>query len=828
MVKNCSNIAYPPGGDITYKEHFESFGFPLSDFQKYAIEAIVEGQHVLVCAPTGSGKTLPAEFAIDHLVQKGKRLIYCSPIKALSNQKYYDFSNKFPHISFGLFTGDVKVNPDSQVLIMTTEILMNFLFSPSAPETPNPKLQFQMDIQTELGCVIFDEVHYILDEHRGNVWENSILMMPKHVQMVMLSATIDNPERFANWCERGDSEKQVYLIYTNYRIVPLTHYSYLTTSESIFKKTKDKALHTQIRDTTNRLIKIQTEKGIFQEKAYHDVKHILDVFDKNQHYMKRKHVINNLATHLREHDMLPAVIFVFSRKQVEICAHEITTNLLEDDSKIPYIVRRECEQIIRKFSNYHEYLELPEYNDLVSLLEKGIGIHHSGMIPVLREIVELLITKKYIKVLVATDSVGIGLNLPIRTSVFVGLTKFDGVQQRFLLSHEYTQAAGRSGRRGLDTVGHVIHCNNLFELPSMTEYKGILCGKPQSLSSKFHISYSVVLHLLQLSSSRDNMIAYLEKSMLYEEIISEIDIQQKNIDDINAMLIKKEEYLQMMRTPIGVCQQYLDMIDSLSMASAKKKKQIQKESEQLLAQYKYGSSDIKSYEDYKSIQTKLAHETNILLNLKHFIPTQLDKILEILTSNTFITFNVEYGYGFTDMGIIASNVAEIHPLVIAKCVSSLWNFFESFSAIQMVGLFSCFTDIKLPEKMQLNTDDSFLKDKIQEVTLLYSDYERLEATYGVNTGIQYADALMFDMVDDMMKWCDCFDETECKYFIQTVLHEKNISIGDFVKAVMKISAIAKELANVGERLGKVDMIHKLNQIDTLILKYVTMNQSLYI
>lgn len=213
MVKICSH-QYPEENENKYGSYFEQFPYPLSPFQKHAIEAIVEGQHVLVTAHTGSGKTLPAEFGIQHFVGLNKRVIYTSPIKALSNQKYYDFTNKYPHISFGLLTGDIKTNPDADVLIMTTEILMNYLFvcNQQEPTQSNPStagLQFNIDIQTELGCVIFDEVHYINDRERGQVWEKTILMLPEHIQMIMLSATIDNPAGFAEWCERGSTTKTV-------------------------------------------------------------------------------------------------------------------------------------------------------------------------------------------------------------------------------------------------------------------------------------------------------------------------------------------------------------------------------------------------------------------------------------------------------------------------------------------------------------------------------------------------------------------------------------------------------------------------------------------
>ena len=185
-----------------YNQYFDNYSFELSDFQKHAIEAIVSGNHILITAHTGSGKTLPAEFAIEYFTKLNKKVIYTSPIKALSNQKFYEFSKKYPELSIGILTGDIKFNPDAQVLIMTTEILQNNLYKKLQKNTITSNLHFNMDIDNELACVVFDEIHYINDVDRGKVWEETILLLPKQVQMVMLSATIDKPENFANWCEK--------------------------------------------------------------------------------------------------------------------------------------------------------------------------------------------------------------------------------------------------------------------------------------------------------------------------------------------------------------------------------------------------------------------------------------------------------------------------------------------------------------------------------------------------------------------------------------------------------------------------------------------------
>jgi antiviral helicase SKI2 len=271
--------------------------------------------------------------------------------------------------------------------------------------------------------------------------------------------------------------------------------------------------------------------------------------------------------------MLPAIAFVFSRKHVELCAHDIHVGLLEFDSKVGYTVRRECEQIIRKLPNFQEYLELPEYNSLVSLLEKGIGIHHSGMIPILREIVELMISKKYIKLLFATESFAIGLDCPIRTAIFTSVKKFDGNGERYLMAHEYSQMAGRAGRRGIDTIGNVIHCNNLFSMPSISEYKTITGGIPQKLISKFRISYSLILNLLKNGQTKDFHL-FSEKSMVFTEIQGAIQSLKDKIENGASQLTKKQETISMSRTQKDICDKYIDITEKVKSAVNKKKKDL--------------------------------------------------------------------------------------------------------------------------------------------------------------------------------------------------------------------------------------------------------------
>ena len=806
-------------------EIFSNFSFPLSDFQKYAIEGILKGNHVLVTAHTGSGKTLPAEFAIQHFVQQGKKVIYTSPIKALSNQKFYDFTQKYPHISFGLLTGDIKTNPTAQVLIMTTEILMNALFNKDNQQVKGD-LSFQMDIDRELGCVVFDEVHYINDAHRGQTWEQTILMLPLHIQMVMLSATIDNPRGFAEWIEDRDPnqeqsrKKDVYLASTEHRVVPLTHYGFFTTTETPFKTTKDKALHEKIRAATNKLILLKSPNGKFNDTGFTTLQSMTTLFDKYDWRMKRQFVLNKLVSYLKENEMLPAIVFVFSRKSVEQCAHEITTNLLEDDSKVPYTIARECEQIIRRFPNYKEYLHLPEYVDLVKLLEKGIGIHHSGMMPVLREIVELMISKKYIKLLFATESFAIGLDCPIKTAVFSSLKKFDGVGLRYLLPHEYTQMAGRAGRRGIDTVGHVVHCNNLFDLPTQNEYRDVLCGRPQKLVSKFKLSYPLVFNLLKRNHDNADATAFVKKSMFQLELDTATNANRRTTQEQQTLYDKTKEALTTIQTPTEICKEIAEHNQNLSMYSAKKQKEINAKIAQYKTQYPSFLADMDIFKSHQEAQKSLKKEQDDLNYMENYTQYQLDQLTELLTENEFLQNGT-----LSKDGLVAAHLHEIHPLLGADLLR--YTSFMTYTPEQIISVLSIFTDISLPEDQRAYGPPKDADPVVIKVISLLGEWMESYARQELARGLYSPEvSFTFDLVGVMGAWCACETEEDCKNFLQRTLVD--ISLGDFTKAVLKIVVIVKELKTVAELTENLAFLAALNQVEPLVLKYVATNQSLYV
>ena len=833
MVFIC-NTSYPIVSE--YNKYFERYPFALSSFQKHAIEGIVKKQHVLITAHTGSGKTLPAEFAIEHLVASGKKVIYTSPIKALSNQKFYEFREKFPSISFGLITGDIKTNPEADVLIVTTEILMNRLFHSAEKSL----LQFNMDFEKDLAAVVFDEIHYINDADRGKVWEKTILMLPAHVQMVMLSATLDNPERFANWIEKiHNNNKDVCLCPTTTRVVPLIHYGFMVMGEHDFKKIKDKSLQARMRQMSNKPIMLKDGRGKFIPEGYKELKELIKEGDHLKARVERKFCLNQLAKYLKENDMLPAIGFVFSRKHVELCAKSLTTNLLEEDSMIPYTIKREAEQIIRRLPNHEEYTGLPEYVELISLLEKGIGIHHSGMIPILREIVELFISKKYIKLLFATESFAIGLDCPIKTVIFTGLTKFDGNHERYLLPHEYTQMAGRAGRRGIDIVGNIIHCNNLFRnLPTETEYRGMMEGKPQILVSKFKIDYGLIMNVLAKTSDDvvttvDSIVSFVGKSMMCDELHSEIKRQEKEVDAANKILDNMMELASVNRIPEHIVEEYTFLTNAIKTCQMKKMKKYQKEMDDIKELYGKNTVDheVNLVEKLKRQKCIVQKEEGALENVRQFIPRQILSICRLLESQGFLSMDL-IRITPLELGIISCHLGEIPSHIWVPLIVGEWDYFREFTPRQIVGLLSCLTDAKMKEEYDtevIRSKDAFMKQRVEELRKRYILFAEEESKRDIQTG--GANLCNIHMMDLAMEWCDCGSEEACKIFIQTKIDEVGISLGDFTKSVLKIATAAKELRGLYELpccCNQTEYYHKLVNIEELVLKYVATNQSLYV
>ena len=822
MVKLCNSLF---GENEKYKNYFNQFPFELSDFQKYAIQAIVEKQHILITAHTGSGKTLPAEFAIDYFKKMGKKVIYTSPIKALSNQKFHEFSKKFPDTSFGILTGDIKFNPEADVLIMTTEILRNTLLQKKTQQASIP-LHFEMDFQNELGCVIFDEIHYINDADRGKVWEETIMFLPSHIQLIMLSATIDKEMEFASWIENvkkdENNDKIVYLAPTNHRVVPLKHYLYATLPQGPIKNIKDKEFLKFINQFLHKPIMIKDNIKNYYDDNHLKMKKLIEYTKKNNSFIKPSFVLNEICKYLQKNNMLPAICFVFSRKNVEKYAQSLQLNLLETDEEDckPIDIEQECIKILKKIPNYQEYILLPEFEFLLKLLKKGIAVHHSGIMPVFREMIELVFEKGYIKMLFATETFAVGINMPTKTVLFTSFEKYNGSHMRMLLPHEYTQMAGRAGRRGLDTVGHVIHLNNLFDLPYGHDYKNLLNGKPQLLQSKFQISYNLILNFLLYEN---DTITFAEKSLCFKEITKEInqvkcenELLEKTNDNIDKKITEKK----------NLYEEYYKLKEDLKNSKQKKRKQIENMISTIENENKNLKNELKLYDEFISSNETIEKNKKYIDEMQTYFTKNNENYLSFLQNNLFI----ENTNQVSIKGIVATNIQETHCLAITDLLEET-NYFKELNPNEIAALLSCFSNIRVQDEYKIYscnklTQIQSLDNCLEKMKDIYTSYDIKEGEHM----LPYSESLNFiyELVNLILEWCNCKNEIECKQIIRKCEDTYQIFTGEFIKSILKLNNLVNELKNVAEFTNNVEFLYKLNKIPELTLKFIATNQSLYV
>jgi superfamily II RNA helicase len=439
--------------------------------------------------------------------------------------------------------------------------------------------------------------------------------------------------------------------------------------------------------------------------------------------------------------------------------------------------------------------------------------------------VELMISKGYIKLLFATESFAIGLDCPIRTAIFTGLTKYDGNTHRFLHPHEYTQMAGRAGRRGIDTIGYVVHCNNLFPCPSMTEYKQILCGRPQTLISKFHVNYNMVLSLLKHGNA--DFVSFTRKSMLQNETAKLIDgLERQMADACKEWKTKEGHILTTLRTPIDVCVKYNEYTQQWSGTINKKRKELERQLKQLEEAHKYIKSDARFVLDVTALETQYNKTRTEYHAAVEYVECQVKSVVHILEKGRFIVEEDTTSIPkLTLLGKQASQLAEGHPLVIVECLRDT-DAFSEYSVYQIIGWLSCFVDIKVDEETRLQEPkcDTALCHLIQKTKSRIEYYAVTEREYGIHTGTNVG--LQYDFIEIVCNWASgCNDEMECKLFLQSI--SELVSVGDFTKMCLKICNMVYELSNVCEMFGYTECLFKLSQIPKVLLKYIATTQSLY-
>lgn len=429
------------------------FDFIPDDFQKEAFECIDNGKSVVVCAPTGAGKTCIAEHAIHRALDENTRLFYTTPLKALSNQKFYDFGKKYGEGNVGLLTGDTSINREAPIVVMTTEVFRNMLYNTNFGNTK--------DNLKDVKYVVLDEVHYMNDEQRGTVWEESIIYCPTNVQIIALSATVANSQQLCDWINTVHAGTEH--IYTDFRPVPLRHYYFDSSKpfDILPLLTPDGKL--------NRKIKPEKKMSFHSRQA------------------KKQNSVKDVINVLHKKEMLPAIFFTFSRKKCD--------ENMEKCSNINLITNEEAKQIraeIQEFLKEHTYLE---NNKNLEYLYNGVASHHAGLLPAWKLLVERLFQKGLIKVVFATETLAAGINMPARTTVISAISKRTDSGHRMLTANEFLQMSGRAGRRGMDKIGYVVVMGTQFQTPD--EVADLVRSSSNPLESQFSPSYSMVLNLLQ-------------------------------------------------------------------------------------------------------------------------------------------------------------------------------------------------------------------------------------------------------------------------------------------------------------------------------------------
>ncbi|CAI2163367.1 7658_t:CDS:10 [Funneliformis geosporum] len=500
-------------------EPARKYPFELDPFQRVAVSCVERNESILVSAHTSAGKTVIAEYAIAQALRDKQRVIYTSPIKALSNQKFRELESKFHDV--GLMTGDVTIRSDASCLVMTTEILLLMLYRGNDL------------IMREVSWVVFDEIHYMRDKVRGVVWEETIILLPHQVHFVFLSATIPNAMEFAEWICKTHAQP-CHVVYTDFRPTPLQHYIHPSGSNGIFIildekgnfnednfrkatgllqqrnsdieyiNTKKKPKRKKIEESSKKS-KLKKSKELKDSESDHledsdEPKEVNEPKDtkevnepKEETSEKEPSDIRKIVRMIMQNDFYPAIIFSFGKRECENNALQMGKVTLNNEEE-QLLVQQVFDNAIETLSE--EDRNLPQIEHLLPFLKRGIAFHHSGLLPVLKEIVELLFQEGLIKILFATETFAMGLNMPAKTVVFTDVKKFDGQVNRYITSGEYIQMSGRAGRRGIDVKGIVIIMAR--EKMDPTIVKGIITGESDNLFSAFHLKYNMILNMTRV------------------------------------------------------------------------------------------------------------------------------------------------------------------------------------------------------------------------------------------------------------------------------------------------------------------------------------------
>jgi len=772
--------------DTTQAPEVETnYTFPLDPFQKCAIAAIQSRENVLVTAKTGSGKTLVGEYQIEHSLKRSGRVFYTTPIKSLSNQKFNDLKQLYPG-KVGIMTGDIKFMPQADVVVMTTEILRNLLFKiGSSTESVGSTASLSLD---GVDAVVFDEVHYFNDPARGKVWEECLILLPPTIRLVLLSATIDSPAVFAEWI--GEMKQvPMHLISTQYRVVPLEH--------SVGEKL------------------LLDEKDVFHKEAYTEyLRHLKGVEDAQRKHsdavkariagdpvLQREirstgflHQMNEMIDDLNVKEKLPAMFFVFSRKNCEAYAAKVSSTLIDtsEGAAIKNIVRFHLHR-------YPDLETLPQYHTLMALLMKGVAFHHSGMLPILKEIVEMLFSRGMIKLLFATETFAVGINMPTKTVIFTSYRKYDDAAEglRMLRTDEYIQMAGRAGRRGKDTRGFVYYLPDR-KPETVEDVQRMMTGKQQSLESRMDFHYDFLLKCLQ--SGTTGWLGLVKKSYWYVQRQMETEGRQLELLELQkkyaGLDIGEYELRDTYETQIRITQNAERKKAQSSLDSWKNKHM--------------GPKWEKGWQEFKEFKKNRAAITLLQEKIEAF------KTIQVPFLANLQSLGYAEGETLTEMGVLASEINEGHPLVM----SAMFKRGFALPREDLVALLSCFVEGEKTEEpittWCLRVPDT-LKSALLAVHVIAQDLcarENPKSQPEYWTVHNYWPEIVYRWMhgDEMAVLCSEYEVYE----------------GNFMKAILKTANIVDEWITLATITKNLEVLETLREIRPDLVRGLVVPDSLYL
>lgn len=733
------------------------FPFELDDFQKEACEIIDNGESVVVCAPTGAGKTVIAQHAINNALKQGCRIFYTTPLKALSNQKFYDFCEQYGADKVGLLTGDTSINRGAQIVIMTTEVFRNMLYGTNFGAVA--------DNLKDVRYVVLDEVHYMNDEQRGTVWEESIIYCPTNIQIIALSATVANCDELTNWINTVHSKTK--LVNTDFRPVPLRFF-YFDSSQPY------------------KLLPLLTPDGKLNNKIKPEKPQWARGKDK-----RKKTYVKQIIQNLADNDMLPAIYFTFSRKKCD--------EQMEKCSGLGLNTRKEQEEIkafIEEFiaENPHLY-----GNKHIEYLIQGVASHHAGLLPAWKNLVEKLFQKGLIKVVFATETLAAGINMPARSTVISSTSKRTDSGHRMLTANEFLQMSGRAGRRGMDEVGYVTVVGTPFQTPE--EVAELVLSDSNPLESKFSPSYSMVLNLLQrfnLEESKELILksfGYYSSDYRLKPILFQLEQYDKEIEERSFICPNKLSDDKMLE---------YDKLRFLYVQNRQTYKKIVKQekskhrplSPEVVEFGKRNKEELHKLQQFACDTCKLYKKHSKNLEVLKRIDSKKKKLLKEIEKqkdiywNKFIAHRAvlkEYGYIQndypTEKGKTTSQIRSENELYLAEIIFS--GVLENLTPSQLAGVICALTTEELRIEIPYIPFSEPVRKNLNQIRNIKRKLEKVQSKYDIEAPL-YINPYFSSLIELWVEGAEW----------ETVSEQIEIGEGDIVRAFKRVVDVLRQLTTI--------------------------------